>query len=413
MAAYRVLFLGINYWPEKTGIGIFNTGRCEFLSSKGYEVSMITAFPYYPFWEIPAEYRGKWFKDESRNGVKILRSFVYVPKKVSTLSRIVHEASFLFSSLLRALLVKKPDLLFIVSPPLGLGLSAFFLSKLWNIPYIFHVPDLQPDAARDLGMINSNLFFDILYKIEKFAYDNAAKVSTLTPAMRQKIISKGIAAEKVLLLPDWADPLLFSLPERNGALKFREKYGLEERLIVAHTGNMGVKQGLDIVIEAAERLKEKKGIVFLLVGDGADRRRLEEKAQSLNLSQLKFIPLLPNEEYLALLSAADIALVTQKKEVGDIVFPSKVMTYLSAAKPVIGAVNKNSEVAKVILEAGAGRVVPAEDSKAMAEAVGELAADAQLRQRFGQEGRAYALRTWQKKKVLEEMGKAVEDLLKK
>ncbi|WP_242524104.1 hypothetical protein [Methylacidiphilum caldifontis] len=158
MTCNPILFIGINYWPEKTGIAVFNTGRCEFLAAKGYELTMITAFPYYPFWEVPVEYRGYIFKSERRNGVNILRSFIYVPKKVSTITRILHEASFLLSSLLRALLVKKPDILFIVSPPLGLGLSAFFLSKLWNVPYIFHVPDLQPDAARDLGMIKSNFF---------------------------------------------------------------------------------------------------------------------------------------------------------------------------------------------------------------------------------------------------------------
>ncbi|WP_242524103.1 glycosyltransferase [Methylacidiphilum caldifontis] len=231
--------------------------------------------------------------------------------------------------------------------------------------------------------------------------------------MRQKIISKGISAEKVILLPDWADPIYFSLPDRQSALEIRKKLGLEDHLIVAHTGNMGVKQGLDIVIEAAELLREKKGIVFLLVGDGADRPRLEEKAQSLSLPCLKFIPLLSKEEYIGLLSAIDICLVTQKKEVGDIVFPSKVMTYLSAAKPVICAVNNNSEVAKVIMEANAGIVVPAEDSKAMAEAVETLSKDEQLRQRLGQEGRAYALGRWQKQKVLEEMEKTIADLLKK
>ncbi|WP_134391471.1 glycosyltransferase family 4 protein [Candidatus Methylacidiphilum fumarolicum] len=413
MPSYQILFLGINYWPEKTGISLFNTGRCEYFAARGYKVSILTAFPYYPLWKISAEYRRKFFQSEGRNGVAIFRSFIYVPRKVTTLRRIVHEGSFIFSSFLRALFLRKPDLLFVVSPPLGLGGTAFLLSRLWKIPYIFHVPDLQPDAARDLRMIKSSIFFDILYKLEKFSYDKAAKISTLTRTMRAKILSKGIPAEKVVLLPDWADPDLFLLPNKKQALDFKKKYGLENKILVAHTGNMGVKQGLDIVIEAAADLKEKKEIVFLLVGDGADRYRLEEKAKKMDLPNLQFISLLPKEEYFSLLSAVDLCLVTQKKEVGDIVFPSKVMTYLAASKPVVCSVNKNSEVAKVIEEAQAGVVVPAEDPKEMAKALRTLAMDKDTRKRLGENGREYAFNTWEKGKVLEAMEKVVWEVLRK
>ncbi|TFE70271.1 glycosyltransferase WbuB [Methylacidiphilum sp. Yel] len=412
MPTYRILFLGINYWPEKTGISLFNTGRCEFFAARGYEVSILTAFPYYPLWKISAEYRRKFYQSESRNGVTIFRSFIYVPRKVTTLRRIVHEGSFIISSFLRALFLRKPDLLFVVSPPLGLGGIAFLLSRLWKIPYIFHVPDLQPDAARDLRMIKSSVFFDILYKLEKFSYDKAAKISTLTRTMRAKILSKGIPAEKVVLLPDWADPDLFLLPDKKKALDFKKKYGLENKIIVAHTGNMGVKQGLDVVIEAAADLK-KKEIVFLLVGDGADRSRLEKKATALGIPNLRFIALLPKGEYCSLLSAVDLCLVTQKKEVGDIVFPSKVITYLAASKPVVCSVNKNSEVAKVIEEAQAGVVVPAEDPKEMAKALETLAMDQDTRNRLGENGREYAFNTWDKEKVLEAMEKVVWEVLTK
>ncbi|QDQ43243.1 glycosyl transferase family 1 [Methylacidiphilum kamchatkense Kam1] len=176
---------------------------------------------------------------------------------------------------------------------------------------------------------------------------------------------------------------------------------------------MGIKQGLDIVIEAAAVLKEKKEIVFLLVGDGADRSRLELKAKALGIPNLRFIGLLPKEEYCSLLSAVDLCLVTQKKEVGDIVFPSKVMTYLAASKPVVCSVNKNSEVAKVIEEALAGVVVPAEDSKEMAKALETLAMDQDTRKRLGENGREYALNTWDREKVLEAMEKVVWEVLTK
>ena len=144
----RILVLGINYWPEETGIAVFNTGRCEYLAAQGHQVTMCTGFPYYPQWRVPEEYRRKLFAREGRHGVTILRSYLYVPRRVTSVRRVLHEASFIASSCLRALGERKPDLLFVVSPPLGLAVTAVLLSRLWKIPYIFHVADLQPDADR-------------------------------------------------------------------------------------------------------------------------------------------------------------------------------------------------------------------------------------------------------------------------
>src|SRR5713101_6664683 len=137
----QLLVLGINYWPEETGIAVFNTGRCEYLAARGHQVTMCTAFPYYPHWWVPDEYRGRFFAREVRNGVTILRSYLYVPRRVTSVRRVLHEASFIASSCLRSLGGEKPDLLLVVSPPLGLAVTAVLLSRLWKIPYVFHVED--------------------------------------------------------------------------------------------------------------------------------------------------------------------------------------------------------------------------------------------------------------------------------
>src|SRR5271166_2731942 len=218
------VFIGINYWPDATGIASFTTGRCEYLASRGHQVTVFTGFPYYPNWRVPEPYRKHLFGDEERNGVTILRSWLYVPGHATAARRVLHEASFVASSALRALARRKqrPDLLLVTTPPLALCLSAILLSRFWKVPYLQHVPDLQPDAALDLGMLRPGRLTEYLYRIERLGYRKAALVSTLTEAMRQKIVAKGVASDKVVLFSDWARPELFDVPAHGGGSRFRQ-----------------------------------------------------------------------------------------------------------------------------------------------------------------------------------------------
>ncbi len=236
------VFLGINYWPDETGIAPFTTGRCEYLAGRGHQVTMLTGFPYYPAWRVPENYRGRFFCEEERNGVTILRSWLYVPERVNSMRRILHEASFIASSMLAAMTrraVRRPDVLLVTTPPLALSLSAILLSRWWKIPFIQHVPDLQPDAAVDLGMLREGRLTDALYGLERMGYRKAALVSTLTEAMRDKIISKRIAAEKVVLFSDWARPELFQVPAHGGGAEFRRSLGVGNELLVVHCRQHG------------------------------------------------------------------------------------------------------------------------------------------------------------------------------
>jgi colanic acid biosynthesis glycosyl transferase WcaI len=210
----RIAILGINYWPDETGIAPFTTGKCEYLASCGHEVTAFTALPYYPAWKVPENYRRRLVIREQRAGVTIVRSWLYVPKRLTSAKRIIHEASFVSSIFVSSLVGsngRRPDLLIAITPPLALGLAALLLSRRWKIPFVQHVADLQPDAAVDLGMLSPSGFTRILYAIERLSYQRATIISTLTVSMRDKIIGKGIAAEKVILSPDWARTELFSI----------------------------------------------------------------------------------------------------------------------------------------------------------------------------------------------------------
>jgi colanic acid biosynthesis glycosyl transferase WcaI len=399
----KVLILSINYWPEVTGIGAFTTYRAEYLAAAGHDVEVCTTFPYYPEWKVPQSYAGRLAASEERNGVRILRSYAYIPNPATSLKRVLHEATFIASSMAVALARKRPDLLLVVSPPLGLAVNAILLSRLWRIPYVFDVEDMQPDSAAELGMLPS-WALGFLYKVEKAAYSHAALVTTLTRGMRNRIVEKGIPTEKVALLEARADDSLLDIEAREGGA-FRQRYGLENKFLATHSGNMGVKQGLDVIVDAAALNRSDDSMQFLLVGDGAECGRIQRRVAELELRNVRFLPLLDAAEFRGLLAASDICLLTQQKSVSDIVFPSKIVTYLAAGRPVIASVNPNCEIAETVRESGAGRVVAPEDGAALLAAIKEFrGADLE---KYHQKAQEYASRRWSSARVLVQLERSL------
>jgi colanic acid biosynthesis glycosyl transferase WcaI len=395
----RILVLAINYWPEQTGIGAVLTRRCEYLASVGHEVTVCTGMPYYPEWRIHPGYTGKLLSREEHYGVTILRSWIWVPRKVTSVKRVLFEASFLASSLLRAMCSHKPELLLVVSPPLGLAISAVLLSRWTKAPYVFDVQDLQPDSAADLGMLPGPVL-PVLYRLEQMAYRHASLISTITEGMRQKIVAKGVPPGKVAVVPFPADSNLFAVGSLVKGLRFRSQYGLGGKFVVAHSGNMGVKQGLGVVLDTAELMREQRDVTFLLTGDGAMKPHLENKAKALKLNNVRFLPLQEQAEFLQMLAALDVALIVQQSSVSDIAFPSKTITLLSAARPVAAAVHYSSEIGRVIRQSNGGVVVEPENAEALATTLQELFRDPARRTAMGEFGRRYALQHWDAARIL-------------
>jgi colanic acid biosynthesis glycosyl transferase WcaI len=395
----RILVLTINYWPEQTGIGAVLTRRCEYLASAGHEVTVCTGMPYYPEWQIDPAYKGKLFFREKRNGVTILRSWIWVPKKVTSAKRILFEASFLASSLLQAFRRHKPQLLLVVSPPLGLAVSAVLLSRWAKIPFVFDVQDLQPDAAADLGMLPGPVL-PVLYRLEAMAYRKATLITTVTEGMRQRLLAKGVPAKKVVVAPPPADNSLFGVGSIVDGDKFRTEHELQGKFIIAHSGNMGVKQGLGTVVEAARELRDHKEFVFLLIGDGVMKSQLQNRVATLNLGNVRFLPVQQRAELLQTLAATDLALIVQQSTVSDIVFPSKTVTLLSASRPVVAAVSPNSEIGRVIRQSNGGVVIEPEKAEALVATVQELFHSPARCLEMGEFGRRYALQHWDEAHVL-------------
>jgi len=366
----NILLYGINYSPELTGIGKYSGEMGSWLQSKGHQVQMVTGFPYYPQWEIRKPYKGNWWKTDNIDGVKVTRCPLYVPKERSAIRRIIHEGSFLLTSTLAliGLLFKKVDVMVCVVTPFHLGLAAVLFSKLKGIPLVYHVQDLQVDAARDLGMIQHQSLIKRMESLERWIMRKADVVSTISEGMRQKIKAKGFRDEKLFLFPNWVDrTVVFPLTKKDS---LRAKWGFKatDRLVM-YAGNLGEKQGLEAIIQVANRLRNQSDLHFIIVGEGGGKTALQQAAKDQQLTNVHFFPLQPYKQLAAMLATPDLHLVLQKRAAADLVMPSKLTSILAVGGVAVVTAEPETTLYQVLDRYELGVLVPPEDLDALHQSI--------------------------------------------
>lgn len=394
----RVIVWGINYAPEYTGIAPHNVALCDFLRDRGHDTEMVTTFSYYPTWRKLPEDEGKLYRTDLIKGVQVHRCWHFVPPRVSAMKRILHEASFIITSTFRVLSLERADVYVVVSPPLLLGAAAWLVGLIERAPFVFHVQDMQPDAAVGLGMLEPGWFTKALYALESFAYRKAARVSGITRGMLVKFRRKGVPEEKLIYFPN-AIALAEnqSLPTRG---EFRQQNGLPSGDFLAiYAGNLGVKQGCDVLIEAARLVKDKR-IRIVICGDGAQRDVLAEQIRTLQLPNVTMLPLQAGVNYTSLLVDADLCFITQQSGSGNSFFPSKLLGLLAQSKPVITVADPESELAEAVVEGGFGLNIPPGRPQEVADFLDVIANDPARLQKFGVAGRVY-VQQFEKTQVFE------------
>jgi len=367
----HLLMVTGSYAPDHTGMAPLNTELCEYLVAQGHHVSVATVFPHYPEWKLPAEFRHALWRREIRNGVHLYRGFVYVPSKRTAFHRILYDTSIGLSTTLRSLPVRAVDLVLAVSPPLQAGLAGCVLSWLKAAPLVLQVQDLVPDLAIALGMLRNPWAIRLARILEAFVYRRSDIVLVICEGFAANLRSRAVPDSKIRQIPHWVDMLSIrpELPLDDS----RRAYQIDDSaFLVLHTGNLGAKQKLENVLEAACCLRDLPDVRFCLVGEGTEKARLEQHARHLGLSNVGFLPLLPRESIPSLLATANVLLLNQAARVVDMVIPSKLLTYLAAGRPVIAAVPSASEAARCLEQAGAGLVVAPENPTLLAAAIRRL-----------------------------------------
>jgi colanic acid biosynthesis glycosyl transferase WcaI len=396
----RILVLGINYVPEKTGIAPFTTGLCEHLAEQGHNVKVVTAFPYYPGWKVLEGYRGSRYRREIVNGVVVHRVWHFVPGQPSRLwQRLAHDLSFTASAFLVGLFSGKCDVVYCCCPPPTLGLAAYLLSKIKGVRFVVKLADLASDAALATGIMRDGLAIRLARRLEAFVYGRAESVVCLCQGFIERLSERAVPRQKLPLIPDWGDTE--RIRPLQSSSRFRAEHAISPgQFLVLHTGNMGKKQDLTNAVKAAELLGERQAIQWILVGDGEERLLLERESAVRAPHTVRMLPLQPVEVLPHMYAEADLLLLNQKSTVEDAVIPSKLLTYMAAGRPIVAAVSARSEAAHHIARAGCGVVIPSEDPQALADTVLRLSSDPELRTQLGANGRAYAETHFTKRAVL-------------
>lgn len=406
----RIIIWGINYAPEFTGIAPHNVALCEFLHSLGHDAQMVTAFSYYPTWKKRPEDRAKLYRTDIINGAPVHRCWQFVPARASALRRILHEATFVFTSTLRVLSLPPADVYVVVSPPLLLGAAAWLVTRLKRAPFVFHVQDLQPDAALKLGMLRAGGFTRALLALEAFAYAKAARVSSITRGMLDVFRGKGVPESKLVYFPNAIALRDESSPPPRG--KFRERFGFApDEFLAVYAGNLGVKQGLDVLLETAPLLRTPR-VRIVICGDGAQRESLVQRVRDLKLPNVSMLPLQAGRDYRAVLVDADVCFITQQAGAGNSFFPSKLLGLLAEAKPVVTVATPDCELALSLTEGKFGVNIPPGHAQELADLLDALAQDPQRLAEYGAAGRRY-VEQFEKNRVFQSFAEELEALGKR
>lgn len=395
----NVLLLTTTFPPEIRSAALLMQELAESLAQRGHRVTVITG---------KVEEAAKGPKSgvlstvvEERAGVRVVRvpNFAihktHAPAVVRGLGQLLNALAYFWA----ALSVKEVDVSLAYSPPLALGIVGALLHKLKGVPHVLNVQDLVPQYAIDLGILKNKALIRILKWIEKAVYARVQLISVHSRGNAEYMAGEGVPPHKIAVVPNWVDTRLIHPSAKDTA--YRQKAGLEGKFIALFAGMLGFAQDVDTIVEAGAYLKEHPEIVLLIVGDGVEKQRLEEKAKSLGLDNVRFMPFVNSREYPEVVASADLCLATLQKSLLCPVVPSKLLGYMAAGRAIVASFPENGDAPRVVREAGAGVCVPPGEPKELAKAILEAYQNPDQCRAWGEQGRAFVEATHDRNRVMD------------
>ena len=391
----RILYIS-QYFPPEMGAP---SARVSELSRHwvraGHDVTVLTGFPNHPDGIVRPEYRERFWRGfcrEQVDGITVLRTFLLPFPNRKPYERILNYSSFCASSALAASFLNPPDVVVTTSPQLLVGLSGWWVSRLKKVPFVLEVRDLWPESLIGAGIgSETSMMYRSIGKIASFLYRAADSIVVVTPAFREHLIRKWeVPREKISIVQNGVETSLFS-PQAN-ARELRRNLGTDFKFVVSYIGTLGLAHGLDLLIAAAENLQRvAPQVQFMLVGEGADRKRIVSLARSKKLTNLLFVGQQPRERIPAYISASDACVVMLKpSEIFETVIPTKMLEFMSCGRPVILAVRGESR--HLLESSGGGLSIEPDNPEALCAAIVRLHEQPALCEQLGRNGRNHIIR---------------------
>lgn len=410
----RLLIHSINYAPELTGIGKYTGEMAEWLARRGHDVRVVTAPPYYPAWRVDDAYRTFSYKLEQMSGVDVWRCPLWVPKSPTAFKRVIHLLSFAISSfpVMLMQIFWRPDIIIVIEPPVFCAPQSLLTAYLSNSKAWLHIQDFEVEAFFGLGFASPSYSLKKgINALEGWLMRRFDHVSSISKSMVARVALLNVPKNRTSLFPNWVDTKLIS-PDPKGR-DLRKEWGFEDsRKIVLYSGNMGKKQGLEMVIEAAQAFqKTVPDLLFVMVGDGADKANLARQVKERDLENVIFKPLQPLETLPSLLAMADIHLVIQKRGVADAVLPSKLSSILAAGGFAIITADKETDLGRFVLDnPGIAVLVEPENVEEFKKTIINILADSRFK-KINVTARSYAERYLDTDIILSDFEKEIIDLV--
>lgn len=402
----KILLLGLNYAPEPIGIGPYTTGLAEALAECGHEVRVVAGQPYYPDWQARPGRRG--WRSENTNGVRIDRVPHYIPRQPTGVRRLLHHASFSLAAapvMLGHAIAWRPDRVIAIAPSLMAAPLALLCAWLSGASSWLHIQDFELEAAFATGFLGRGRgLLPVMGRAESRILQNFDRVSTISPAMRRRLMQKGVKPERVAEHRNWAD--LAGVKPLQRPSSYRETWKIETPYVALYSGALGQKQGLDLVIAAARQLAHRRDLTFVISGNGPYRRDLEAMAEG--FANVRFVDLQPCEQLGELLGLATLHLLPQVAGAADLVLPSKLTNMLASGRPLVATTEPGTGISEEI--SGCGLAVPPGDAKALVKAIEALCDNPVLAATLGQAARRRAEAHWQREVILFRFVNEIESL---
>jgi colanic acid biosynthesis glycosyl transferase WcaI len=384
----RLTIVSQYYWPELIGSAPYITDLAEWMAARGYAVDVVTSRPHYPSPDDYSDYADGRFDEQTRNGVRIHRITAGRSGSSAT-ARLKADVGFALKALRHARRIGRADHVVTLVPSCLSILAGAAYARAGVTPTAL-IHDIESGLAAATGLAKSAPLMWLMRAAERLCFARAGRIAVLSGAMRQVLHRSGVT-RPIAVIPIWIHRPPAFVPERPDG----------ERLRVMYSGNFGRKQGLDSVLDLAERIRDSHPEVEILMqGDGSERKRLEEQAARRGLRNVRFAGLVPIEELAASLAKASVHLVVQAAGTASYVIPSKIMSVMAVGRPMVVMADADSPTRTVLDEAGCGLAVAPDDVGALADAVTRLLADPALREEMGRRASAYALSTYEREAVL-------------
>jgi colanic acid biosynthesis glycosyl transferase WcaI len=382
----KLVVLAPHFAPDIAPTGEVVTRLVEELARRGHDIEVVSALPWYRRHMVEPDHSGRLYRYEDTPWGRITRIHPFPGSDKRDLLR--RAAGYVGFSALAAIMGGRGEpvnAVLALSPPLTLATAGWAVAKKRKAAFVFNVQDIYPDIAVELGMVTNKRVVNATYRLERWSYDVADAITVLSEDLRDNVVRKVAVPDKVRVIPnfvdtDWIRPY-------NSSNSYRREFGLEDKTVVMYAGNVGLSQGLDIIIEAAAALSYEEDLAFVVNGGGADRANLE--AQARGLTNVRFVDLQPASRLPEVLAAADIHLVTLKKGLARSSVPSKTYSILASGRPLIASVDQGSEIANLVTRAQAGIAVPPEDPEAFVKAIRRLLDSPEETRAMGEAGRTF------------------------